>query len=506
MIKVLIAEDEFPLLRGIAKLIEKADPDFHIVMLAKNGKEALEYLEKQSVDVVFTDINMPLVDGLQLLKYVKEEKPQIISVVISGYQDFSYAQQALRFEAKRYLIKPIENQELCTLLQELKAQIFAQKETKKDMILKQLLFRKSQIGSRIQEQNKEMENIEFKNLYPIYFMAKAYCTSDLEEMEFDGEFWNVSEFRIFLKKEIESFIGTYIYYGKYSNEIIVLVETKDVENIKQAVKQYLLKKEYKFPVAAIVGEVCVDVFQLNNIINELRKKLKRNWKYGKSECISLDKDSPSFLLEKSTEDTLQYLIKQRKMKGFQELLDEIRRRMEEETITQYDLEHTLKKILMFILTYRSELPKEETNNPTGEINDIIMRSNDLNEVFEEFTFWCQNLIFPTAEENTEALVLRVDTFIQEHYKERITTKMLAQEFGLVPSYLSRLFREYKGVTPNHYIQNIRIDQAKELLLKCPTLMTKDIALMVGYEDSSYFFKVFKKNTGVSPSEYRINGK
>ena len=68
------------------------------------------------------------------------------------------------------------------------------------------------------------------------------------------------------------------------------------------------------------------------------------------------------------------------------------------------------------------------------------------------SFGVRGLMFPKAEENTAALVRRVDAFIQDHYTERITTKMLAQEFGLVPSYLSRLFREYKGVTPNHYIQ------------------------------------------------------
>ena len=173
------------------------------------------------------------------------------------------------------------------------------------------------------------------------------------------------------------------------------------------------------------------------------------------------------------------MIKQGKFKGFQELLTEIQKQMEEENITQYDLEETLKKILMFIQTYETGFLNEEISNPTREINDIIMRSNSLSEIFEEFVFWCQRLMFPKAEENTAALVRRVDAFIQDHYTERITTKMLAQEFGLVPSYLSRLFREYKGVTPNHYIQNIRIERSKEMLLNCPTVMTKDIALMVG---------------------------
>lgn len=504
MIKVLIAEDEFPLLRGIAKLIEKADQDFSVVMLVKNGKEALEYLENHEVDVVFTDINMPLVDGLQILKYIKEKKPWIISVVISGYQDFSYAQQAIRYEAKRYLIKPIENHELCVLLQELKDQILSQKETKKDMLLKKLLFGKKQIGNSEYESRNSEEKIEFRNVYPVYMVAKAYCTSNIEESEFDSEFWNNVDFRIFLKNEIQSLIGTYTYYGKYLNEIIVLLETEATENIELTVAKYLQRKEHIFPIAIIAGDVCTDIFEIGNIVSQLRKKLRRNWKYGRCEVINEDNKCSLFRMKKSTEESLQYMIKQGKFKGFQELLTEIQKQMEEENITQYDLEETLKKILMFIQTYETGFLNEEISNPTREINDIIMRSNSLSEIFEEFVFWCQRLMFPKAEENTAALVRRVDAFIQDHYTERITTKMLAQEFGLVPSYLSRLFREYKGVTPNHYIQNIRIERSKEMLLNCPTVMTKDIALMVGYVDASYFFKVFKKNTGLSPSEYRMN--
>ena len=503
MIKVLIAEDEFPLLRGIARLIEKADPDFSVVMLAKNGKEVLEYLENHEVDVVFTDINMPIVDGLQVLKYIKEKHPQIISVVISGYQDFLYAQQAVRYEAKRYLIKPIENHELCALLKELKEQISCQKEKKKDLLLKQILFGEKQIGNNKYGLKDAEEKNEFKNVYPIYIVAKAYCISDLEESEFDNEFWNNVDLRTFLKKEIKSLVGTYTYYGKYFNEMIVLLETEEVENIELMVTKYLQRKELIFPIAIVAGDVCTDIFEVGNIVTQLRKKLLRNWKYGRCEVINEDNKWPSFRMKKSTEESLQYMIKQGKFKGFQDLLVVIQKQMEEENITQYDLEHTLKKILMFIQMYETGFLNEEISNPTREINDIIMRSNSINEIFEEFIFWCQRLMFPNEEENTAALVQRVDAFIQEHYTERITTKMLAQEVGLVPSYLSRLFREYKGVTPNHYIQNIRIERSKEMLLNCPTVLTTDIALMVGYVDSSYFFKVFKKNTGVSPSEYRM---
>ena len=178
----------------------------------------------------------------KILKYIKEEKPQIISVVISGYQDFSYAQQAVQYEAKRYLIKPIDNQELRVLLQEIKEQVLSQKETKKDLCLKQLLFGKNQI-SNIKNKNEDKIE-EFRNIYPIYMVAKAYCTSDIEEAEFDSEFWNITELRSFFENELQSLIGTYIYYGKYPNEIILLLETEATENAELAVRKYLQRKKY----------------------------------------------------------------------------------------------------------------------------------------------------------------------------------------------------------------------------------------------------------------------
>ena len=104
MIRVLIAEDELPLLRGIKKMIEGLDPEFSVVKCAKNGREAMEYLEEQQVEVVFTDINMPMADGTEILKYIYETCPSTLAVVISGYRDFSYARKALLYNAKNYLL------------------------------------------------------------------------------------------------------------------------------------------------------------------------------------------------------------------------------------------------------------------------------------------------------------------------------------------------------------------------------------------------------------------
>ncbi len=503
MIRVLVAEDEYPLLRGISKLIEKLDSDFQVVKMAATGKEALDYLKQETVDIVFTDINMPVIDGLQILKYIKENVLQTMSVIISGYQDFSYAQQSVKYGAKRYLLKPIDKEELYSLLQELKESILSQKENEKNIVLKQVLFERNSGKFQEEELWNDRKKVEFNPIYPIYMIAKSYCRGNVEEDVFENLLWNSIEIKEWIEEHIKCKKTTYLYLGKYANEIILLLESKENIDTRVVIDELLNTQLIQTPVAVAFGSPCGNLMDLSKSIHQLRKQICMKWRYGKKEIIETDKKRSSFCMTRATEETLQYMVKNNKMKGLQMILKDLQKQMEEEKITQYDLELTLNKIILYIQAYQTVFSDEENESSSRDINDIIIRSDGLQEVFQEFSFWCQEFMCPNREESTENLVKRLDSYIQEHYTERITTKMLAQEFGLVPSYLSKLFREYKGVTPNHYIQDIRIEKSKEILVNYPEMMTKDVALMVGYVDSSYFSKVFKKSTDLYPSEYRV---
>lgn len=502
MIKIIVAEDEIPLLRGISTLIEKLDPDFQVVMMARTGKAAIDYLEDHNVDIIFTDINMPVVDGLQVLNYVKREKPQIIRVIISGYQDFSYAQQAVKYEAKRYLTKPIDKRELYALLQELKAQVVQDKEKNKDMLLKQEIFGRNSSFHVEKDVAAAKENVAFGRLRMVYVVAKAYCTGDIEEDVFPRRFWETIDLDGLLKAEAQTLEKTYFYPMKHSNEIVIILEGGDGANVESAVNKLFLMKQLQFPLAVAISNECVDVSSINKTIKQLQAQIRENWRYGISEVVHSDRPRKIFHISKATEESLQYMIRQGSFDGFQDILFELQRRMEEERITQYDLEITFKKIFLTLQTCNVRFANGNLEKYGNDINGMIIRANSLKEVFEEFIVWCHNMMFSKTEANAGLLVERLDAYIRENYIKRINTKMLAQEFGLVPSYLSKLFREYKGITPNHYIQAIRIEKSKEILAEHPSILTKDISSMVGYEDPSYFSKVFKKSTGVYPSEYR----
>lgn len=124
MINVLIAEDEPPILNSIAKLIHSLDSDFIVCARAKNGLEVLQCLNSQPINIIFTDIKMPLLNGLDLIQEIRNRSLNVPIVILSGYNDFSYAKKALKLGVFDYLLKPIDPEELSNTLGRLK-QLYA---------------------------------------------------------------------------------------------------------------------------------------------------------------------------------------------------------------------------------------------------------------------------------------------------------------------------------------------------------------------------------------------
>ncbi len=110
MIRVLVTEDEMPILRSTCTLVERMNPEFKVMYRAANGQEALDIMESQEVELLLLDIQMPIMDGVQLLKIMNKKKIKVPTIVLSGYQDFTYVQEALRCGAIDYLLKTLKKE------------------------------------------------------------------------------------------------------------------------------------------------------------------------------------------------------------------------------------------------------------------------------------------------------------------------------------------------------------------------------------------------------------
>ena len=122
-IRVMVVEDEPPIQRSICQKIEEVNGHFQVVATADNGKDAYEYLQKNTVDVLFVDMNLPVMDGQELLSAVAGQKMRLIPVVLSGYKDFAYVKSALENNALDYLLKPLKENELKLLLEKIEERL-----------------------------------------------------------------------------------------------------------------------------------------------------------------------------------------------------------------------------------------------------------------------------------------------------------------------------------------------------------------------------------------------
>jgi YesN/AraC family two-component response regulator len=138
-----------------------------------------------------------------------------------------------------------------------------------------------------------------------------------------------------------------------------------------------------------------------------------------------------------------------------------------------------------------------------DVSKMILHSTDYKELFFQTGTFIDSLFLTRLPgKSTDKLAVKIEEYLQEHFAKPINHQQLSEKFGIVPSYLSKIFAKHKGISPAKYIVQLRMAKAKELLLEHPDWLAKDIAEIVGYPDPNYFSRIFKRETGLYPSEFR----
>lgn len=487
MIKVLVAEDEKPLLRGIKTLIEKLAPEFSVVKCAGNGREAIEYLEENPVDVIFTDINMPLADGIDVMKYASEHCPGTVKIVISGYGDFGYAQKAIRYGVKEYLLKPIVKKELETILKEIS-------DSFNNNLLRE---QKSRLQDAVYTGKKEQQG---ERVQMAYFCAGPFVKEGLEESVEECDFWKGTD----VEREVCSLLpeSTHVYsFEKYqANErIVLLVAKKKIDMYDFSVRFISMMKERGIIVTAACCPEMIEMSGIPDMSRRLRKRIRKNILFCK-ESVSEEPASAETDGKAAGIHTKSGSIKSKKEDA---ALKEAEALLRSRTLRQEECTQVLRELLGGFL-HAAGTGEEDAAELDETVMNLILYSGDAEQLIANLRQMLNDKNLRKKEDTTEDIMRRMEAYIREHMTEPVTASVLAAEFGLVAPYLSKLFKEYSGYTPAQYIQKIRLERAKKLLESEGDILAKDVAEMVGYPNPLYFSKVFKKNVGVYPSEYRKN--
>ena len=459
MYKVMLADDENLILQGLENIIEWEELGLEIVNKASNGQEAIDKFKENPVDIVVTDINMPQVTGLELLKELKKINSDVKFIILSGYDDFSYAKKAIELGVENYILKPIDEEELEKTLKNTINKIKQEKEENKSSLGKHNILIKLIKGKLAQGEIEENKEGFYMNLNSErYSLCIINTRSRYDSEEMLHNIVNV------IKENTQN--NFEIIYTL--DEELILINSWDEALSKKEIKKYVLTLGYN---KCITTEDVKDINEKNINFSEVLDKLNKR-------IIAKDIEGAEKIIEETVED----------------------KKLNPRNI--YDLSV---KILFLLdgIVEEFKVEKQYTGNSLGE-EIVALCSEDTREDIK--TLLCSEirevieLMHPTTIKYSP-VIQQIISYVNENYYEEVSLKTLAQKYHINTSYLGQVFTKEVGCSFSEYLNKTKNMKAKELILNT-NMKINDIAKKVGYLDTSYFYRKFKKYYGVCPSTLR----
>lgn len=511
--KILIVDDEKMIRMGIKNAMPWESMDIEKVYTAASAMEAAAVVKEYQPEIMITDISMTEMSGLELVEQIRKRNEEMRIIVLTGYDRFEYARQALQLRVHDFLLKPIDEKEL-------KKSILEQVEClEKERKLKE----EDTSRSRAQGVRQQMALEQFMcALISGKPEVRDGLDKFLEEFHFDRE----QDMRIgFLMPEVHGeedvessrfrmLTIRQICLGMVDGQKRGITFTDEKNRI---VISFFCDKEKK---EEELSRQLVDILN-----DELEVKPRIVWGSVRRgfENLSISYNDAVFVLEHEREafEQIYTMDLNRKQEDiFQEVFQEFRTAMVCSIGEREKLFHIFDRFGMAVESYnlsakytRSccfELASSvyfayfsDTGGGANEQLSVLMKalSGAEREHALKVTAMFFDRLFAGEEGEVHELVKKVKRRIHENLADDLTVANLAGEFYVTPNYLSRLFKRATGEGCNEYIVRKRIEQAKSLLATT-TLKAGEIAIMVGYHDMNYFSLAFKKHTGVSPIKYR----
>lgn len=510
LIDVIVVEDKHPILRSIVKKIENFSDQLRVVGEAGDGLTALELIRRFKPSIVFTDIRMPGLDGLQLISEIKKIAPETICIIISGYNEFDYARQAMKLGVTEYLLKPITQPAMNEILTKVIQVILDSRQSREWSVLSHII-RGGNITTTASVDPNELP-------YDSYFVM-LICAGSISRFQIDisnplCEFWMNIDFAAFPSMRISQPFWT--FDGQKMNEMIVVLACHNGQNINFE----RITREIHHHIAPSGVPLTFAISNRVNKVSDLKLEyqvtraiLDKYAVFGKSSVIfvkdaALNRPIESSHVPSFDQQKLISLIKYKKKNAFLSEIETSLKKWEDLGLTQSAMEYNLSQIIHESCKALVEDNHISHSNINLELDEIVSISKDYRALFKNLSFLFEHFFKSSEAPESHSVYLkeimeRIVHYFLEHLSEKITINDIADMVNLNISYLSREFKKYKGLTPIEYLTHLRIEKAKQLLTDSSNLMFKDIATMVGYQNQYYFSKVFKMITGLSPTEFKL---
>lgn len=497
MIRTLVIDDEPFLRQYIKSCIVGLNPAFSIIGEAGNGEEAWQKITELAPDVIFIDIKMPLVGGLEVLERCSGLKKPPLSIVLSGYSEFSYAQKALKHHAFDYILKPVNQDALGQLLERV-ADKFRKKITKiQYQYFFHLLHNQAFTGSR-EEILSAFSDIGFFYVYHICIGSHAACRYN--QFNSIGDFWKNMQFDRRISRAAAAYGQAWVIHAEPQNDCLIILGGNEGSRLPFLQDIQRILKDSPHPITILHGPESHRPEKLKNNFIELYSAAPGYVVFSRSGAYDLA-EGPPFLddlhfFTYAEQTILRKLADDRKFADFGHQTAKYLSLCESHGCRQCSLSHLLNRICEIANQNQPSFSLQE------RIEELISNSMDYGDIQRGMNDLLKEIFHTFSENSGSAVAAQIKTFIDRHYTEQISLTSLAGKFNFSISYLSSLFKKAYGSSPNEYIIRLRMERAKTLLAENRNTSVRQISELTGYADPYYFSRLFKMSAGCTPSEYR----
>lgn len=533
MYKVLIVDDDIMIRNGIKDAIPWSELEVEEVATAKSGVEGEELFKTMLPDLVLTDIRMSRMDGLELLKRIREIKQDVKVIILSGYDDFSYAQTAIKLGAFDYLLKTEGIDQLMSVMRRAFEEI-KEENKKRDFYLRirqqlnislpllrnrylnELLFGFTSTERLI----KQLEFVEVNFRSELFALAVAEIDDLLSSDQDQGE-----EERLLIKFSVmnimEEMLGDrgLCFESKYEEFVIIFYFDPELSNSQNKANLTTFCEELcnsirthlNISLSVGISNMGTGLSRVRSCYEDAKKALGHKLFLGKGIIIDVEDvegcETDSFFMEIEDERSIISSLRVGDRKQLFATLDHLFLKLGERRSIKND---DFYRVCIEMLSLASRVLCEYCIDLKSVLGREVVYFEEIKKykTFSEAKQWVFSVfeavvrsILNTKIIKAKKVVELAKKYINEHFTEPLTLEKVAEVVFVSPSYLSRLFSNEVGMGFMEYVTQLRLEKAKQLLGEKDAKVF-EVGEKVGYDNPQYFSRIFKKYTGISPTEYK----
>lgn len=527
MYRLIIIDDEQVVREGIAEMIEWADLGFELVAACRDGREGLAQISQQKPDVVITDICMPFIDGLELAGAIADELPRTKTILLTGYDEFDYAREAVKLKVHDFLLKPITASELSEMLAKLRTQLDVERDRRRkfeqleEQLRTALPVYRERLLNRLVGTNSggsvpgaALELLELSLPGPRFITIICDLDPSVDD-EYSGDHLAGMALQNLLSGLAES-EDDLVSFSTPSEEAgaIISLDGPDMGRTLELAEQIAeqCQQEIGRTISIGIGGVAVGVEELPRSFSEARTALEHRFVLGGDQIITIQQVRGDYRLPAppdGSEPRRRYVHAVRVGIPRDALL-ELRKIVSSLRQSGDDMDHVhvvMNQLLAETISSFNEMGvgyREISSlgtNPFAKLGRI-KTLEEMEEWFIDVLEDARVLIDGRQQSQSQTKALAAKEFISSQYMESdLSLKRVCRALSVSKSYLSAVFKEQSGMTLVEYLTEVRVEQAK-VLLGSTSQKIYEVAEAVGFRDAHYFSMTFRKQTGQTPTEYR----